>query len=81
MGSRKYSVTKEVQERHWEKLQQLKENGFTCGSPPPIYPYIVKQQLRCYDNVKLQWYQRNDVSDTTICSFCCSKDDVLSSKQ
>eukprot|EP00957_Ditylum_brightwellii_P039536 2991227-Ditylum_brightwellii.AAC.1 len=64
-----------------KKLQQWKENRFSCGSPPPIQPYIVKQQLQCYDHVQSQWYQHKDVSDATICSFCCSKDDVLSSKQ
>eukprot|EP00957_Ditylum_brightwellii_P140302 10690395-Ditylum_brightwellii.AAC.1 len=45
MGSRKYGVRKEVQGRCWENLQQWKENGFACGSPPPVQPYIVKQQL------------------------------------
>eukprot|EP00957_Ditylum_brightwellii_P048993 3717301-Ditylum_brightwellii.AAC.1 len=81
-GIKKYDVSKEAKEQHWVALQQWKDDGtFTCGSSPSVKPYVIKQQLQCYNHVESMFYESRKINDDIICSFCCSIEDVLPSDE
>jgi len=84
LHSKKWGVSKETQDKRWNKLQQWKENGFVCGNAPTVKPYVTKQQLRCRDHVESMYYEsigRFKGAHKILCSFCCSEEDVLTSEE
>ena len=52
-----------------------------CDETPPVKPYMMRQQVRCRDNVESQYFTSPLKDMGIICSYCCSDDDVLSPEE
>ena len=53
------------------------DNTYVCGEAVPVKPFMMRQQIRCYDAIECMYYSsgRND-----ICALCCNNEDVLTSE-